>query len=418
MNNKDTICVLPWMHLFISEIGEIYPCCVTPESNQPNRHANGEKVRPDQVDRIDDIFNTPYMKDIRSKMLSGQRPEICARCYKMEDAGISTHREASNEIFKLFYDELIKNPTAIDGTIETKLLSIDLRLGNDCNLKCRMCSPFSSHSLIKEFSELDPEKADVYKSLKNIDWYKSDKFIDLIKNSKDLVKLHIAGGEPLITREHKSLLNKMIQNNCASQVHLTYNTNLTSLPDEVLELWTKFQGVSVMVSLDGVEDINGYIRFPSKWNEIRNNMQKLDMAKDINFTYLTVNTTVQIYNIYNLPALFEFINDELKKFDLPVLSPLYYPQEFSLQVLPKPAKEKATKFLNDYLKTIHSRLTRHSPHSIKRVYSSIEGLVSFMNEKDMTDLLPEFWRKTLFLDASRGQSFEKLYDPATFSPRS
>lgn len=416
-DKEKTICVLPWMHLFISEVGEVYPCCVTPESNKPNQFANGQKVRPDQVDRIDDIFNTPYMKDIRSKMLAGERPSICARCYKMEDAGISTHRQASNELFHGFYDDLIQHPTSADGTIETKLLSIDLRLGNDCNLKCRMCSPFSSHSLIKEFTELEPDRADFYKSLRNIDWYKSDKFIDLIKHSKDLVKLHIAGGEPLITKEHKSLLNKIIQSNCASQVHLTYNTNLTSLPDEVLSLWKNFQGVSVMVSLDGVEDINGYIRYPAKWSEIKANMLKLESATDINFTYLTVNTTVQIYNIYNLPELFQFLNDDMKKFDLPVLSPLYHPQEFSLQVMPSSAKEKATKFLNDYLKTMRSRMTRYSPQSIDRVYSAVEGLIHFMNEKDMTSLLSEFWRKTRFFDGSRNQSFETLYDPETFSPR-
>lgn len=416
-DNDKTICVLPWMHLFISEIGDVYPCCVTPESNKPNHFASGQKVRPDQVDRIDDIFNTPYMKDIRAEMLAGKKPSICSRCYKMEEAGLSTHRQASNELFQDFYKDLLAHPTPDDGAIETKLMSIDLRLGNDCNLKCRMCSPFSSHSLVKEFSELDPDKADFYKTLKNIDWYKSDKFIDLIKNSKDLVKLHIAGGEPLITKEHKSLLHKIIQSSCASQVHLTYNTNLTSLPEEVLNLWKSFQGVSVMVSLDGVEDINGYIRYPAKWEDIKTNMLRLESAVGINFTYLTVNTTVQIYNIYNLTELFQFLNDETKKFDLPVLSPLYYPQEFSIQVLPSAAKEKATKFLTDYLKSMRSRLSRFSPHSLDRVGSGVEGLIYFMNEKDMTSLLPEFWRKTRFFDASRSQSFDDLYDSKTFCPK-
>jgi sulfatase maturation enzyme AslB (radical SAM superfamily) len=408
---KNSICSLPWMHLFISELGDIYPCCIVPESHTPNIDATGKKIRPDQVDNISEIFNTPYMAEIRSQMLRGERPKACTRCYKMEDTGQSSHRVASNELFPEVFNELLLNPTAADGHIEPQLLSIDMRLGNDCNLKCRMCSPFSSQSLIKEFIELEPHKESLYQSLRHVDWYKSDRFIKLIKTSKDLVKLHLAGGEPLITKEHKSLLHKLIESGAAKQVHLTYNTNLTVMPDEILTLWKEFKEVSVMVSLDGVGSVNDYIRYPSKWEVVKNNMQRLEGARQhVNFRYLSVNATVQIYNIYDLPNLCMFLNDDLEIFDLPVFSPLYYPSELSVQVLPANIKKLASAELTRFLESAAKRLTRFSPDSLTRMKNGISGIVHFMNENDRSELLPTFWRKTNFFDQSRSQNFSAFYD--------
>jgi hypothetical protein len=36
-------------------------------------------------------------------------------------------------------------------------------------------------------------------------------------------------------------------------------------------------------------------------------------------------------------------------------------------------------------------------------------MIAFMNSSDTTDALPEFWRITKILDASREENFEELY---------
>ena len=54
--------------------------------------------------------------------------------------------------------------TSEDGTIDTEkvpLEYLDLRLGNLCNLKCRICSPSESSLWIDDFAELQRQQNNV-----------------------------------------------------------------------------------------------------------------------------------------------------------------------------------------------------------------------------------------------------------------
>ena len=60
---------------------------------------------------------------------------------------------------------------------------------------------------------------------------------------------------------------------------MTYNSNITRIPEEALELWPEFRKVSVCASLDGIGPVNEYIRHPSKWEEIEKNLRFLDRER-------------------------------------------------------------------------------------------------------------------------------------------
>ena len=87
-------------------------------------------------------------------MLNDIRDKGCEICWKKEDRGFSSLRQHSNQIYK----EHINN---IKNNIEVKNpFYLDLRLGNLCNLKCRMCISEWSSQIADEILSNPNEKWD------------------------------------------------------------------------------------------------------------------------------------------------------------------------------------------------------------------------------------------------------------------
>lgn len=148
--------------MFVSETGHAYPCCIIPESSPPLVDDTDKPIQVNETSSINQIINTSKMKEMRRQMLLGEKPKICSRCYELEDDGLQSHRQGSNHILRNEVENSI-NTTKQDGEIFVDVVSMDFRLGNNCNLRCRMCSPFSSKLLIPEQSNYEPEKAPIRK---------------------------------------------------------------------------------------------------------------------------------------------------------------------------------------------------------------------------------------------------------------
>jgi hypothetical protein len=65
---------------------------------------------------IDDVINSEEFKKLRKQFLNGEKPDMCTRCFELEDtADTWTLRKSSLETFK-HYDYLA-DETQADGTI-------------------------------------------------------------------------------------------------------------------------------------------------------------------------------------------------------------------------------------------------------------------------------------------------------------
>jgi sulfatase maturation enzyme AslB (radical SAM superfamily) len=375
--------------------------------------SNGSVAQFNSANDLTVLMNTPAMKKIRTEMLSGNKPAACQRCYHLEDHQMVSHRQGSNQMFP-FDEQQLKKETKPDGAIDVELLSVDLRLGNVCNLKCRMCSPYSSKLLIPEFIKMYPEKKYQYQQLQKLDWFTNQNFIELFKKHSTILKLHFAGGEPLVIKEHSEILQKIIDAGYADKVTITYNTNFTTVPEHLKSLWTQFEGISLMVSLDGYDLVNEYIRQGAKWSMIHENIQWAEQnTEKINFINLFFNTTVQVYNIFSLADFFKFIIQSTQKFSLPILSPVFFPEEFSIQILPENLKSLAEERLIQFLNSDLFANSRFSDSEKKIFISSIKGLIRHMKNDDKSDLIPQFIKKTDFFDNERSQSILNIVPELT-----
>jgi sulfatase maturation enzyme AslB (radical SAM superfamily) len=349
---------------------------------------------------LDQVWNSDHFKAARVAMLNGKQFKNCAACYNEEAVGIKSHRQIENWIWrnKLGEDYIrdLVSKTAEDGTLDAGWITLDLRLGNTCNLQCVMCRPIDSSKWVKHATILKQElktdakwdwahKVDSY-STNNFEWYKDAEFLkDFYDSAKDLRHIIFGGGEPLYIKEHKEILKHLVNSGESSHIGLRYHTNGTIYDREVVDLWTKFKSVDVMISIDGAKEINDYIRYPADWETIERNLHLYDETSSmINIKILC---TVQALNIYYLPEFAEWLlKQNYKKISKPLLDGifhtgvLHYPQYLCSKVLPANLKLKVTEKIYSY-----AAANTDNP-SIQR----LKKMADFMNSEDWSFMLPQF----------------------------
>jgi hypothetical protein len=379
------------MHRFTNEQGFQQLCCAgNGEANQL-RDAKGNPLNISQGLTDAELLNSPDMKAIRRSMLAGRWPGACTRCERGEEAGAVSLRHHMNDRFGKHKEEVLAK-TAEDGTLaDPKVYYADIRLGNVCNLTCRMCGPGASRLWADHFNQIQPKRflmpAHELEDLKVNNWVKRQPVQWLIQQCLPSVEsLHFAGGEPLIIPEMVELLETCVASGRAHQILLSYNTNITVLPEKVTRLWHHFKGVSVMCSIDAIGPLNDYIRRPSKWADIDRNLHALDdNFENWGLTTVHFNTTVQIYNVLHLDQFYGYLGDNFKHIDpAPQLTPLYNPSYLSIANLPPRVKQVA----KDRLLAGHRKARPHVSNAAK--LSSIETVIAHMEGPGQRINMAEF----------------------------
>ena len=345
------------------------------------------------------------------QFLNGEWPETCERCRVAEEFGGNSRRLSELAKFKDSFTEAL-NQTKPDGTVESpKILSVDLRPGNLCNLSCRMCSPVASSKWVNEWSRLNYQWFEPSKEqLKVYDWFKDN---DNLKSMSDrLLKtehLHFGGGEPLFIQETFDLLNYCIDQGISKNIKLSYNTNLTKLPDKVFEIWPQFKSIDLLVSLDGVGKVNDYIRSGSNFSEIDKNLNFVDQNfTNLNLSEASIMCTVQIFNVFDLENLFNYTKSFSNISPFPELTPLYMPDEFSIQQLSQDLKSQAIKSIDILSDKCHGLLTKDKFSSHRKRLSDLIEIKEFLMQEAPSDMSHELKEMTLDLDDVKKMSLEDV----------
>ena len=429
MNNlSKTFCPLPWIHLATRPNGDVRVCCTANasgagdnDSKQVGLVTNNNGVMNLQDYSLSEVWNSDYMKSVRLQMLDGRIPESCTKCFEEESSGIVSKRQWETVVWKERLDiDAIVNSTDVDGSLPVNIPYFDLRLGNMCQLKCIMCSPHDSSSWIKEWRLQYPK----YKTVElktdqrwdsNFDytWYQKSSFLeDMRSNAYNIRELYFAGGEPLLIPEHYKILEFMVETGAASLCVLRYNSNGLELPEKLFELWHHFKEVKFNFSVDALGKRNDYIRYPSKWNDVVTNLERLDDTP----SNITVNIAcaVQLLNVLSIQDLVHWKESRnFKKINLPPYGAgligthlVYLPSYLNVRVLPKHLKDKVARQV-DYFCSRKSADNEFmtNPYGLKRW----QGLVQYMMAEDWTNKLPMLEDYLTVTDTQRGTDFRKTF---------
>ena len=95
-------------------------------------------------------WNSETMTRIRRQVLIGERPKECAPCFSLEDQGVESLRQRHiagviPESRITLYPDAVSNMRH-DFTMPFEIPTMEIKLNNLCNLKCRMCNPLDSTS--------------------------------------------------------------------------------------------------------------------------------------------------------------------------------------------------------------------------------------------------------------------------------
>ena len=145
-------CPVPWGQVSVHNSGE-YRACIQARSCKKTKGIlkddAGNIMRAD-THNIDDVRNAPLLKDVRKSMLNGVQHEMCVRCNREDKNDVpSRRRNAIIEYYDKYNYDYWKAVSHCheDGQLmlhESDVLEYDIRLGNLCNLRCKMCHPSES----------------------------------------------------------------------------------------------------------------------------------------------------------------------------------------------------------------------------------------------------------------------------------
>lgn len=356
LNESKTFCMFPWIHLYVSPKGKVYPCCTTDQS---------DSLGDIRENTLEEIFNNEKTKELRYNMAKGIPSKICSMCYKMEEITSTSYRDFSKNRFGHYFDDVINN-TMADGTVEPfKMRLIDVRFSNICNFGCRTCG-----SECSSFWAAEERKAG------KIDWItihaddNKGKLLEEVLTHLDHADMvYFAGGEPLITDEHYTILQEIIKRG-KNSITLKYNTNASTISykgTDLFDLWKHFDKIELACSVDHYGDRAEIIRHGTNWGQVESNMIKFKQLKNVDFSISTV------LSAFNYLTIHEFYDYMIKKNLIDPKNTSNYmvnttnPPYFAATIIPTSLKGPTTPIIKKFIDSIaeYNTIAYHLTNAIE-----------------------------------------------------
>ena len=340
----DKFCVLPWVSLEASPIGTVRPCCLAEDELVDD---TGNKFNLATAS-FAGIQNSNSMRELREQFLAGKQPQTCRKCWREERAGRTSKRMHTLDRLKHMIPDA-------DWTADARpLMFLDLKLGNICNLKCRICGSWSSSTFAAEelanLSKDEDKKANHhYQMLRQGAWPRDNPtFWNEIDQVVDQIRyIEFTGGEPFMIAEHFDMLQGLIDRGIAGNIEIHYNTNGTQYPERGEAIWRHFKTVEIAFSIDDVGARFEYQRSNAVWTEVCAN---LDRFKDLKEIYsnieLQVCTTVNVFNVRYLGEVATWLEQNQASFNFVYWNMMHDAWYFSIACLPDTAKQAITEYLD------------------------------------------------------------------------
>jgi len=396
MSLPEKICILPWISIETSPTGTVRPCCLAKDEITYHDELGVEHKYNLNTHTLEEIYHSKYMQLLRRDFLYGHKPATCKRCWDEEAAGRTSKRMNSRVRLKEYYDSV-----DFHNLDPNQLWFLDLKLGNICNLKCRICGSWSSSKWAKEeidyvdnhFKENKYEynrKTHLaYTFLQQGSWPRENlQFWDNLKTLLPNIKyLEFTGGEPFLIEQHFELLRYAVETGDSQHIEIHYNTNGTQFPDSA-DLWNHFKHVEIAFSIDNIGERFEYERYGADWIEVQENIAKFTEMRGRKIS-TQLCTTMNIQNIYYLPELCDWISTQT--FDHIFFNMLHDPWHMNIGRMTTTAKE-----------LVIDRLTTHefSP----KYRAEILRIIQVIKNGEGSDG-QEFLQKMQLTDEYRKQSF-------------
>lgn len=412
---KDTFCPSPWFHMRINNSGTYEPCRWM-TSNGLSRFDPDRNIRTQSPL----TYFQQGMSGIRTQLLQGASPAICTDCVQME-----RHHKVSGrqrQLLKVgvrdeyFEKSLAGSPSrsafdysqAHDGHTLAAVRDWQIDLGNYCNGACVYCNPESSSRLATEFVKLGLiDQAPAASWCDDPDLV--ERFVADLRLSPNLEYLHFIGGETLITPGFRRILQALVDADIAPQVAIGFTTNLAVWSDAVVDLLRKFKTVNLGMSIESLNSINDYVRYPSCIDQVRQTLDRwVALAQSLDWL-IQLRITPTCLTVHDLASVYQYAWQN----NLAVESCNFLdkPEFFRISVLPAEQRNQARLLLQDWIDQHHAQAqeqiinTRDPNRAHDQILQDAASYVNYLTTaQDESDRLPDLIEYLRRLEANRGNT--------------
>lgn len=356
--------------------------------------------------KVQNVISDPF-EHLQKQMGQGLLPADCVKCSIEEKTGGVSER--IRDILARDLDEL----EAFAKLRTVKTFELRVLISNICNLACRSCEPYSSSTYAKITNNNDSLHL-------NIDVTEIDHYWVLITNtvkekldSVEHFYLHFMGGEPLLHKGNKKLIDWLIENQYNSRVIIRITTSINVPIDEKLLInFDKFKGVDYIFSLDGVYENYHYVRWPGKFDKTLNNLNQIVDYKSksnspTHFNYI-LSPVFSLNNIFYLDDYLDFWYSWQKSKNVSMFflntNLLYRTRHLDIQALPIVYRVDVEKILDKALE--HPILGEYSD-KMQHLYNFLRSAKEELNKWEQNlDLWDQFLTHTAEFDIRTNTNFD------------
>ena len=282
MINSNSECKLIKNGFVMNPDAETIPCC-TGEFKE-FEFENWDEKRQSEI-QLYDLSKNDWIDE-------------CNRCRVSEIATGTSARYVESQLLHSVEDD--------DYNIKTAIINGS----NTCNLMCRMCGPAIStrwaqlvkSSSFNNYYHIDESDQKNRKVL--VDGSHTLPYLKEHVLTNDLLRLILAGGEPLLIRWYEDIIDHMMINNYTENLDLAMTTNGTlRFNDKWQSIYKSLKTSSIGFSIDGVKDGFDYIRPGHRWSKLKDVVEHTHMIfKDhlqVNIQYAYVSQALNVHTYWS-----------------------------------------------------------------------------------------------------------------------
>jgi molybdenum cofactor biosynthesis enzyme MoaA len=363
-------CAIPFHHVQIRTNGDFNVCCNHGIQQEMNINTH----------TVEQWRGSKHLAEVQQAFLNDEKHPGCQRCWRLEDQGYTSLRQRVAGEYQI-----------LKVDVEQKqLTNVEVDLTNLCNLKCLMCNEHESSSILAENTQLGINRI----SQKDVKWTDTayENLKSVLMSGPKIV--NIRGGEPLYIKQLLELVENVPEQR-AKTIALHITTNATVWNDRWARALSKFKLVRFMFSVDAVEELYEYMRFPGKWSVVASN---IDTILQLPNAKCLVHCVVQNLNVASLGSLIAWCADRSLWLNLSVLE---NPQHLILTNLPDAHRSKAILHLKNVLARNHNpNLTQ----TLQNLSSSLE------RSKFDSASWNQFTNNITMRDRLRGNDYKKFIE--------
>ena len=370
-------CTSMWKSVHVDVDGYLTPCCMF-------IHGEDKKTKITDIKKggsIESVLIDEF-QEYRDMLSEGVFPSGCNQCEFAEKEGRSSKR---------IQDMGWANTKHADGTdifptppLNVSLEYLQLKTGRLCNLECTICTPACSSAIAaRQLKNGTLHRHHYDKLQKEIEW--ATDLDELKKMNSQYYRIDIAGGEPLMNKEHFEWLSQLPDDQ-KKNTQLLYNTNGTQRPtDREVEIWSKFKGVWLTFSIDAAYEKFEKLRVNAKWDEVVANIdyctnviikEKLKHQVASGGSNTAIVMTIHKGNINDIFNLYEATKDlGWLQTDFINFNYLYYPESMAIHNMNRGLLQKTLENINDNIHKLPNGRMYEETIKIK------DSIIEFIDEK-------------------------------------